>query len=127
MLPTSPCPSAFKQSSVTRFGQYVVSGGDEYHFWTKTRRAHQLSTCSFFPQKHSRLWSLCQPTFLGFFEEKSLLLNCTGCVPWRRKKPLLCVKTLQFEVYLLLQHNLAYPNQCRGLISCNRSTHQGFI
>lgn len=58
--------------------------------------------------------------FLGFFEEKNLLLNCTGYTSWRRNKPLLCVNTLQFEVHLLLQHNLAYPNPSRGLMSCKR-------
>ena len=67
--------------------------------------------------------SLCQ--FLGFFEEKNLPLNCTGYISWRRNKPLLCVNTVQFEVHLLLQYNLAYPNPCRGLMSCKRRKASG--
>lgn len=53
--------------------------------------------------------SLCQ--FLGFFEEKNPPLNCTGYISWRRNKPLLCISTLQFEVYLLLKHHLAMQRQ----------------
>lgn len=30
-----PCPFAFRQSHVIRFGQEVVSRGDVYLFWTK--------------------------------------------------------------------------------------------